>query len=62
VPTLLIHGDDDQIVPIKASALQASKIIPNAVLKIYEGGSHGIPTTEKDRVNKDLLAFIQGAA
>jgi non-heme chloroperoxidase len=62
VPTLLIHGDDDQIVPIKAAALQASKIIPNAVLKIYEGGPHGIPTTEKDRVNKDLLAFIQGAA
>ena len=62
VPTLVIHGDDDQIVPIKASALLSSKILSNATLKIYEGGSHGLPTTDKDRLNDDLLAFIKGAA
>jgi non-heme chloroperoxidase len=60
VPTLIIHGDDDQIVPIANSALRSSKIIPNATLKIYEGGSHGIATTHKDRLNQDLLAFIKG--
>lgn len=60
VPTLLIHGDDDQIVPIGASAMLSSKLIRNATLKIYKGGSHGICTTEKDRVNEDLRAFIQG--
>jgi non-heme chloroperoxidase len=60
VPTLIIHGDDDQIVPIANSALRSSKIIPNAMLKIYEGGSHGIAITHKDRLNQDLLAFIKG--
>jgi non-heme chloroperoxidase len=60
VPTLIIHGDDDQIVPIANSALLSAKIIPNATLKIYEGGSHGIATTHKDRLNQDLLAFIKG--
>jgi non-heme chloroperoxidase len=59
VPTLIIHGDDDQIVPIAASAMLSSKIIKNAKLVVYEGGSHGICTTEKDRVNADLLAFIK---
>jgi non-heme chloroperoxidase len=59
VPTLVIHGDDDQIVPIANSALRSAKIIPNATLKIYEGGSHGIATTHKDRLNQDLLAFIK---
>ena len=62
VPTLVIHGDDDQIVPIKAAALQSTKILPNSTLKIYEGGAHGIPATEKERVNTDLLAFIKGTA
>lgn len=60
VPTLIIHGDQDQIVPIQASALPASRIIGNAQLIVYEGGSHGICTTEKNRVCADLLVFIRG--
>ena len=59
VPTLILHGDDDQIVPIAGSALLAAKLIKNATLKIYPGGSHGICATEKDKVNADLLAFIK---
>jgi non-heme chloroperoxidase len=59
VPTLVVHGDDDQIVPVENSALRSSKIIPKATLKVYEGGSHGIPTTHKDRLNQDLLDFIR---
>lgn len=62
VPALVVHGDDDQIVPIANSALRSSKIIPNATLKVYEGASHGLPTTHKDRLNQDLLAFIKGSA
>ena len=54
-----MHGDDDQIVPIGASAMMSSKIIKNAQLKIYEGAPHGMCTTLKDRVNEDLLAFIK---
>ena len=60
VPTLFIHGDDDQMVPIAASALLASKLVKNSTLKIYPGGSHGICSTQKDEVNADLLAFIKG--
>jgi non-heme chloroperoxidase len=59
VPTLIIHGDDDQIVPIVASALKSSKIVPNAELKIYPGAPHGLPTTLKDRLNSDLLEFFK---
>lgn len=59
VPTLIIHGDDDQIVPIVASAMLSSKLIKNAQLKIYEGAPHGLPSTLKDRVNADLLTFIK---
>jgi len=59
VPTLILHGDDDQIVPIADSALLSAKIIKNATLKIYPGGGHGICATEKDKVNTDLLAFIK---
>src|SRR5271156_5191453 len=59
VPTLIIHGDDDQIVPIVAAALKSSKIVPNAELKIYEGAPHGLPTTLKDRLNTDLLEFFK---
>jgi non-heme chloroperoxidase len=62
VPTLILHGDDDQLVPIENSALLSSKLIPNAILKVYQGGSHGICTTHKDRVNADLLAFIKGSS
>jgi non-heme chloroperoxidase len=58
VPTLILHGDDDQIVPIGASALLSSKIVKGATLKIYPGAPHGICSTLKDRVNEDLLAFI----
>jgi non-heme chloroperoxidase len=59
VPTLIIHGDDDQIVPIGASAYAASKIVKNATLKVYEGGPHGVADTHKDRLNADLLAFLR---
>lgn len=59
VPTLIIHGDDDQIVPIVASAMLSSKLVKNAQLKIYEGAPHGLPSTLKDRVNADLLTFIK---
>ena len=58
VPTLILHGDDDQIVPIGASAHLSSKLIKGAVLKTYPGGAHGMCTTEKDRVNQDLLEFL----
>ena len=59
VPTLVLHGDDDQIVPIGASALLSSKLI-RSILKVYEGAPHGMCTTLKDRVNEDLLGFIKG--
>ena len=58
VPTLILHGDDDQIVPIGASALQSSKLIPGATLKVYPGFSHGMCTLNQDQINRDLLAFI----
>ena len=59
VPTLIMHGDDDQIVPIADSALLSSKIVKGASLKIYKGAPHGLCTTLKDEINKDLLAFIK---
>jgi non-heme chloroperoxidase len=59
VPTLLLHGDDDQIVPIGAAALQSSKHIKNATLKVYKGAPHGMATTHKDQVNADLLDFMR---
>ena len=59
VPTLILHGDDDQIVPIQASALLSSKIVKGAQLKIYKGAPHGMCTTHKDEINADLLAFIE---
>ena len=59
VPTLILHGDDDQIVPIGASAMLSSKIVKDAKLKVYKGGAHGMCTTQKDEVNADLLAFIK---
>jgi non-heme chloroperoxidase len=60
VATLILHGDDDQIVPIGASALLSSKLVPGAILKVYPGAPHGLCTTEKNKVNRDLLEFIQG--
>ena len=59
VPTLIIHGDDDQIVPIGASALLSSKIVKGSTLKVYPGAPHGLPSTLKDQVNADLLAFFK---
>src|SRR2546421_180448 len=59
VPTLFIHGDDDQIVPIGASALLASKIVKGATLKVYAGAPHGLTATHKDQVNAELLEFFQ---
>jgi non-heme chloroperoxidase len=59
VPTLILHGDDDQIVPIGASAMLSSKIVPDATLKIYPGADHGICSTRKDEVNSDILQFLK---
>ena len=59
VPTLILQGDDDQIVPIDASGRKSVEIIKNATLKVYPGASHGMCTTEADKVNADLLAFLQ---
>jgi non-heme chloroperoxidase len=59
VPTLVIHGSDDQVVPIGASAMLSSKLVRGAVLKVYDGAPHGLPSTHKDRINEDLLAFIK---
>src|SRR5271170_7019861 len=59
VPALIIHGSDDQIVPIGAAAMLSSKLVKNAVLKIYEGGAHGLTDTAKDRLNTDLFAFLK---
>jgi non-heme chloroperoxidase len=59
VPTLILHGDDDQIVPIVASALLSSKLVKGATLKIIPGAPHGMPSTLKDQINAELLAFLQ---
>ena len=59
VPTLIMHGDDDQIVPIGASAMLSSKLVKDATLKVYPGLSHGMCTINKDQINSDLLAFIK---
>lgn len=58
VPTLILHGDDDQIVPIGASALLSSKIVKDATLKVFPGAPHGMPSTLKELVNEELLTFI----
>ena len=60
VPTLVMHGDDDQVVPYANSAPKAAALIKDAVLKTYPGFPHGMPTTHADQINADLLAFIQG--
>ena len=59
VPTLILHGDDDQIVPIADSAMLSAKLVRNAKLKVYKGAPHGMCTTQKEQVNEDLLAFIK---
>jgi len=60
VPTLIVQGDDDQIVPIVAAAMQQAKLIKGAELKVYKGAPHGLCTTLKNDINADLLAFIKG--
>jgi non-heme chloroperoxidase len=59
VPTLIVHGDDDQIVPITDSALLSAKLVPGARLKVYPGAPHGLTTTHKEQFNTDLLAFLR---
>jgi fermentation-respiration switch protein FrsA (DUF1100 family) len=58
VPTLVIHGDDDQIAPIDTTARRAAELLPQGRLLVYEGGPHGLAFTRKDRLNADLLAFL----
>ena len=62
VPTLIIHGDDDQIVPIVAAAMLSSKIVKNNTLRVIAGAPHGLCTTLADEVNAILLSFFKGAA
>src|SRR2546430_155392 len=62
VPTLIIHGNDDQIVPIAASAMLSSKLVKGSILKIYPGGPHGVADTHPEQLNADLLAFVGGRA
>jgi non-heme chloroperoxidase len=59
VPTLIIHGDDDQIVPFEDSSRVSAKIIKGSILQVYPGGSHGLAVTHKDQLNKDLLDFVK---
>jgi non-heme chloroperoxidase len=58
-PTLVIHGDDDQIVPIDASARMSARLVKQSTLLVYPGAPHGLTDTHKDQVNRDLLAFIR---
>ncbi|MDC7789199.1 alpha/beta hydrolase [Rhodoplanes sp. TEM] len=58
-PTLIVHGDDDQIVPIDASARAAKALVPHAVLKVYPGAPHGLADTHKEQLNADILAFLK---
>jgi non-heme chloroperoxidase len=60
IPMLVMHGDDDQIVPIKAASLRTAKLVKNATLKVYPGFPHGMARTNSDQINADLLAFIKG--
>jgi len=59
IPVLVMHGDDDQIVPIGAAGLMSAKILKHATLKVYPGFPHGMPTVHADQINADLLAFVQ---
>jgi len=58
VPTLIVHGDDDQMVPIGISALASAKLVKNATLKVYKGAPHGLADTHKNQLNEDLLTFL----
>jgi non-heme chloroperoxidase len=59
VPTLIIHGDDDQIVPIADSSMLTVKLVKTATLKVYPGASHGLCSVDKNQLNTDLLAFLR---
>ena len=59
MPTLIIHGDDDQIVPIGAAGLASSKLVKNSTLKVYPGAPHGLTETHKEQLNADLLSFLK---
>jgi non-heme chloroperoxidase len=59
VPTLILHGDDDQIVPIAAAGLASAKLVPHATVKVYAGAPHGLAETHKDQLNADMLAFLK---
>ncbi|MBL0176900.1 MAG: alpha/beta hydrolase [Ignavibacteria bacterium] len=59
VPTLIVHGDDDQIVPIAASAMRSATLVKNATLRVYEGAPHGLTDTHKEKLNEDLLKFLR---
>ena len=60
MPVLVLHGDDDQIVPYADAGPLSAKLLKNSTLKIYKGFPHGMPTTEADTINADLLAFLKG--
>ena len=62
IPTLVMHGDDDQIVPVANAALKSAKILKRATLKVYPGLPHGMCTTNPDQINADLLTFFKGTA
>lgn len=62
VPTLVIHGDDDQIVPFEVGGKASAGLIEGAALKVFPGAQHGITDTHKEQLNADLLAFVQGVA
>ena len=62
VPTLIVHGDDDQIVPIDASAQNSAKLVKKSVLKIFKGAPHGLAYTHQEQLNQELLAFIKGGS
>jgi non-heme chloroperoxidase len=59
IPTLIIHGDDDQIVPLANSALLSSKLVKDSTLKVYPGADHGLTSTHREQFNTDLLAFLK---
>jgi len=60
VPTLIVHGDDDQIVPIDAAGRASAKLVPHATLKVFAGAPHGLTDTHKEQLNAELLAFLKG--
>jgi len=62
IPTLVMHGDDDQIVPVANAGLKSAKILKRATLKVYPGLPHGMCTTNPDQINADLLTFLKGTA